>query len=370
MSVPLFRVHMPAGAAAALEATLASGQLAQGEAVARFEQALRGHLGSERVAAMSDCSGALTLALFLAGVRPQDEVIVSPMNCVATTMPIANLFARPAWCDIDPGTGMMAAAAIAPLVTERTRAVLACHWSGDVADLDGLHAAAAAHGLKLIADASEAFGARRRGAPLGASQTDFTVYSFGPVRHLTCGEGAALVAASDADFDNARRLRRYGIHQPSFRLPGGDLNPDSDISVAGFNFPLNNIAATIGLSQLAHVEALVARHRDNGRWFDRALADIAGITLLRRRADADSAYWAYSLRAQRRADLLRKLHALGIGAQRLHLRNDRYGCFAGARSGPLHGVDTFDRENIAIPCGWWVGDEDRARIAEAIRAGW
>jgi dTDP-4-amino-4,6-dideoxygalactose transaminase len=359
---------------AALDATLASGQIAQGENVVRFEQALRARLATERVAAISDCSGALTLALYLAGLRPGDEVIVSPMNCVATTMPIANLYARAVWCDVDPATGMLDPAAIAPLVTERTRAVLACHWSGDVADIAGLHAVALAHRIRLVADASEAFGARWCDAPLGAtsaaSHADFTVFSFGPVRHLTCGEGAALVSATDEDFERARWLRRYGIHQPSFRLPGGDLNPDSDIPVAGFNFPLNNIAAAIGLAQLADVDRLIARHRENGRYFDQALAGIAGVSLLSRRADSESAYWAYSFRAQRRADLLRKLHEQGIGAQRLHLRNDRYGCFAGAGGGPLPGVEVFDAENVAIPCGWWVSEEDRSRIAAVVRAGW
>jgi len=77
------------------------------------------------------------------------------------------------------------------------------------------------------------------------------------------------------------------------------------------------------------------------------------------------------LRVERRDDLVRKLHAEGIGCQRLHVRNDRYSCFANpARADVLPGVDIFDRENLSIPCGWWVGDEDRERIERCIRAGW
>src|SRR5512142_1913235 len=116
---------MPAGAAAALDATLASGYIAQGAQVAQFERTLAAYTGNPQVCAMSDASGALTLALFMAGVRPEDEVIVSPMACLATCMPIANLFARPVWCDVDPATGMLDPEHIADLVTERTRAVLA-----------------------------------------------------------------------------------------------------------------------------------------------------------------------------------------------------------------------------------------------------
>lgn len=362
---------MPAGAGAALEATLASGYLAHGAKVEAFERALADYTGNPRVCAMSDVSGALTLALFIAGVRPQDEVIVSPMVCLATSMPIANLFARPLWCDVDPATGMLDAERIAALVTPRTRAILAYHWSGDVADLAALRNAARSHGLALIEDASEAFGAEYRGGRLGRDGGDFCVYSFAAVRQITTGEGAALFCANADDHERARRLRRYGMHQASFRLASGDLNPDSDIAVAGFNFCMNNIAATIGLAQFPHVGDIVMRQRANGRHYESALAGVAGLTLLRRRADSVSGYWTYSLRAERRADLMRKLHQSGIGCQRLHLRNDRYSCFADARRDQaLPGVDLFDRENLSIPCGWWLSPEERERVVACIRAGW
>jgi perosamine synthetase len=125
ITIPLFKVNMPAGAGAALEATLAGGYLAHGAKVEEFEGKLAAYTGNPRVCALSEVSGALTLALFMAGVRPQDEVIVSPMVCLATSMPIANLFARPRWCDVDPATGMLDPARIADLVTPRTRAILA-----------------------------------------------------------------------------------------------------------------------------------------------------------------------------------------------------------------------------------------------------
>lgn len=371
MNIPLFKVHMPSGVAAALEATLASGYLAHGAQVEAFERALSAYVGNPRANAMSEISGALTLALYLAGVRPQDEVIVSPMVCLATSMPIANLFARPLWCDVDPATGMLDAQRIAALVTPRTRAILAYHWSGDVADLDALQAAAKTHGLKLVEDASEAFGAEYRGAKLGNSGSDFCVYSFAPVRQITAGDGAAIFCAGAQDHEQTRRLRRYGIDQASFRLPSGDLNPDSDIPVPGFNFCMDNISATLGLAQLPHAADVVARQRANGRYYDQALAGIAGLTLLARRADAVSGYWTYSLRAERRADLMRKLHEAGIGCQRLHVRNDRYTCFAAARrDDALPGVDLFDRENLSLPCGWWLSAEERERIVACIRAGW
>lgn len=367
--IPLFKVHMPAAVDEALRRTLASGHIAQGAQVAEFEAGLRQLAGTPDLCAVSDASAGLTLALFLSGVRPGDEVIVSPLSCLATTMPIANLFARPVWCDVDPETGMPGAEHIRARASDKTKAVVAYHWSGNPADVQSLKPAAP-H-ASLIADASEAFGAELRGRSLALAGADFTIYSFSAVRHITTGEGGMLVARDRDTLERAVRVRRYGINQPTFRLPNGDLNPLSDIPVPGFNFSMTNIAATLGIAQLPHVAHLIRCYRDNGAYFDRALDGVPGIRLLRRPPDSISAHWTYSFRVEHRAELMRKLHEHRISAQRLHLRNDRYSCFAGAdRVEPLPGVDVFDRENLSIPCGWWLTGEDRENIVACIRAGW
>jgi perosamine synthetase len=371
LTTPLFKVHMPEEVFPAVQKTLAGGSIAGGAEVARFEQALAAYTGNPGVVALSDISAALTLALHAAGVKPGDEVVVSPMSCLATAMPVANLSAKPVWCDVDPGTGMPDPGMLRRCITARTRALLLYHWSGDVGDIAGWVALAREHKLPVIEDASEAFGAEFAGRRLGNHGADFTAYSFGPIRHITCGEGAALCpAADDAVCDRLRRLRRYGIDNASFRLANGDLNPASDIPEAGYHFSLDNIAASIGLAQWHLAERNVQAHRDNGRYYDAALQSIPGIRLLKRRSDATSGYWTYALRAERRDQLIAKLHANGIGAQRLHLRLDRYTCFAASASRDLSGVDIFDAENLAIPCGWWVTPPERERIADLIRSGW
>jgi dTDP-4-amino-4,6-dideoxygalactose transaminase len=348
---------------------LASGYLADGAEVQEFEDGLRTFIGNPNVTAMSDISGAITLALYMAGVRPGDEVIATPMVCTASTMPVANLFARVVWCDVDPLTGMMDAQQIPQLVTERTRAILVYHWSGDVADIHGIQAMARRYNLKTVEDASDAFGAEYRHARIGNTGMEFTAFSFQAVKHLTTGEGGALFFNDAGDADRARWLKRYGIHRPSFRLPDGDLNENSDIPLAGYNFYMNNIAATIGVQQLPHVESIVSRHRENGQFFDEQLRDIPGITQLRRQPDAASAYWTYTLLADRRPDFIRALKAAGITSQRLHIRNDIYSCFDSSGR-ELPGVEYFGQRAVSIPCGWWVSDSDRAAIVDAIRKGW
>lgn len=367
-SIPLFKVFMAATAHAALKPVLDSGRLATGPQVAEFEMRLARWLGAPSCVALNDASGALTLALYLAGVRPGDEVITSPLACAATLMPIANLFARPVWCDIDPQTGMLDADKLAALVSANTKAVLLYHWSGNVAAIGAIAAIAKQHGLKLIQDASEAFGAECLGRRLGG-EADFTVYSFYATKHINCGEGAALLAADPADLQAARHLRRFGIDYSLLRLANGNLNPDFDIPVAGYNLTMNEIAATLAIEALSHADDIIARYQANGAYYDSALAGIPGLRRLRRQADTVSAHWTYSLLAERRDDLIAKLLAHGIGAQRLHVRNDRYSCF-GSRQRDLPGVTIFDAGNLSIPCGWWVGEAERERITACIRTGW
>lgn len=367
--IPLFRFFHPETAGADLQAVLASGRLASGPCVERFEQALGVFIGNPKVIATSDRSGALTLALRLSGVGPGDEVIVPPLVCLGTSMPIANLFAKPVWCDVDPATGMLDPAALAALVSPRTKAVIAYHWGGDVCDLAAIRQRTREFGLKLIDDASAAFGAEYRGHRLGNTGADFTIYSFYAVNQLASADGGALVCAHSSDCEAARQQRRYGIHQASFRLANGDLNPASDIPIAGYHFAMNELTAALGLSQFGNIDAIIAGHRANGRCFDDALHGIPGVRLLQRDPLAISGYWVYALRVERRDALIAKLHDHGIGAQRLHLRNDHYSCFA-ASPNPLPGVEVFDAENLALPCGWWVDDAARARIVDCIRRGW
>lgn len=368
LPVPLFRVFMPETAHAALAPVLSSGRLATGPKVAEFEHQFAAWLSVPRVVAISDASAALTLALFLAGVRPGDEVITSPLACAATLMPIANLFAKPVWGDVDPHTGMLDAANIAGLITEKTRAILLYHWSGNVGDLAGIAAIARLRGIKLVHDASEALGATYHGRHLGA-EADFTVYSFYATKHINCGDGAALLAKDADDLQRAVQLRRFGIDHSQLRLANGDLNPAADIPVAGYNFPMNEIAATLAGEALPHARRIVERHRENGAFYDASLAGIPGVQQVTYQPNTQSAYWTYTLLAERRDALLAKLLTHGVGAQRLHLRLDGYRCFGGEMA-DLPGVSAFDAQNLSIPCGWWVDDAAREYVLNCIRTGW
>lgn len=367
--VPLHKVRMPEGAGGRIEETLRSGYIADGALVREFEGELRSVFGNDNVETAGEYSSAIAVALYMAGVRPGDEVLACPETCLGTNMPILNLSASPVWCDVDPRTANIDPADVARRVTARTKAILFAHWGGDLAAIDELNEVAQAHDLKTIEDASEAFGAEYHGRPVGSGGSDYTIFSFGPVRHLTTGEGAAVAFADAGDAERFRWLKRYGIHQPTFRDGEGEIDPDSDIPEPGVNSYLNNIAASIGLEQLASVGEAVGRHRENGAYFEEALRDVAGIELVERLPGTVSGYWVYTLLAERREDLRRALREAGVQTSRLHLRNDVYSCF-GTGLAELAGVADFSARRLCVPCGWWVTDADREAVVARIRAGW
>lgn len=360
---------MPPHIGSVIAPILGSNQLAAGPNVAAFEELLRQYIGNPLLTTTGDASTSIAICLYLAGVRPGDEVIASPLACLATNQPILNLFARVRWCDIDPLTGNVDPADVARKITQHTKAVLLFHWAGNPADLAPIYELSRRAGLPVVEDASEALGAEYARQKLGNTGGDYVIFSFYPNRHLTTIEGAAIAFGDKAQYERGRCLKRYGIHAATFRTADGEINPHSDITEPGWNSYLNHVAATMGIAQLQDLHHRLAVHQENGLFYDAQLPDIRGLTVLRRPDTARSAFWVYTFLAERRDELLKHLWAHGIHASKVHLRNDVYSCF-GPHADRLPGVDYFAEHTISIPCGWWVTDESRSAIVQVIREGW
>lgn len=368
--VDLFKVNMPDSVVDALEPVLKSGYIADGEKVREFESLLKNYIENPHIVTTNSGTSALTLSLFMAGVKPGDEVITTPMTCTATNMPIANLNAVPVWCDIDPKTGNIDPQKIEGLISERTKAILYVHWAGDVGEIDEINQIGKEHNIKVIEDAADAFGAEYKGNKVGNTKTDFVCFSFMAVKHITTGDGGFISFASAEDAKNARWLKRYGIKQDTFRDEFGEISPDSDIPTPGYNFYMNNIAATIGVEQMKAIEEIIQKHQENGNYYIKNLRGVSGLEMLDRKPYMKSSFWVFMMLAENRDDLLKYLRSKNIYASKLHLRNDIYSCFDGIQKDTLEGVLEFSKKCISIPSGWWVTEEDREYIIETIKSGW
>lgn len=370
---PMFKVHMDTdGALDGLREVFDSGFVNEGEQVTAFQRAVSRNLGVDGLVLTNACTSALTLALKIAGVGPGTEVITTPMTCIATNTPIENLGGRIVWADIDPHSGLIDPEDVARKITPATRAIMAVAWAGTPCDLDALDAIAAERGVKLIHDAAHAYGATWRGRPL-SEFADFTCYSFQAIKHLSCGDGGAIVCRDADDHHLASKLKWFGYDRDAHKDEKGDWkgqswSADIEPGEVGYKYNMNNIAAAIGLSQIPFIDSILRAHRRNARVYHKAFEDSASIRSVTIPDHAKSSYWVYTARiaddrATRRDVLLRELNREGIAAGLVHLPNDDYSAFAPYKS-DLPGVRRFAKCQISLPCGWWLTEDDCRHIAD------
>jgi perosamine synthetase len=360
-AIPLFKVHMPESIVEPLADTLSSGYIGQGPRVEEFEQALSEWFGSQNVLTVNAGTSALQLALRLANVGAGDEVISTPMTCAATNVPILAAGAKVVWADIDPMTGNIDPADVERKISSRTKAIVAVHWGGYPAEIGELNRIARQHDLKVIEDAAHAFGAKYAGQPIG-SHSDFVCFSFQAIKHLTTGDGGALVCRDRTTYQRGKLLRWFGIDRESERR---DFRCEEDIAEWGYKFHMNDIAATIGLHQLKFVGEVLRRHRENAAYYRERLSGLEGLTLLDYRDDRESAYWLFTIRVPDREVFIEHLRQSGIIASQVHVRNDDHTAFRESRQ-DLPGTSEFASQQVSIPVGWWVTDAQREFIADTI----
>jgi len=363
MRIPLFRVHLPPRERLMpeLETVLYSGQIGEGEVVKQFETAFGRFIGNPNTLSFASGTVALHTALILAGVERGDEVISTPMTAEPTNMAVMHSGAKLVWADVDPGNGNLDPDSIAECITGRTKAIVVVHYAGVPAAIRRIREVAARHGVPVIEDAAHALGARYDGQLIG-NHSEFVMFSFQAIKHLTTVDGGMLTCRREEDLPVGRRVRWFGIDRAQPRT-------SVDVREVGYKYHMNNVTAAIGLVQLEVIEAVLQRHIENGKFYDRALADVAGMETCSHDPKAEPSYWLYTILSDRRDDLARYLTEKGIECSQAHRRNDEHPVFASARR-PLPGLDAFYRRMLHIPCGWWVSDEDREYVVDCLRRGW
>ena len=344
-----------------LRDVLYSGQISEGEPVLEFERRFSEYVQAPHVLSFYSGTAALHEALMLAGVKAGDEVISTAMTAEPTNTAIAQTGASIVWADVDPRNGNVTGASVAAVITDRTRAIMVVHYGGIPAPIDAIRAAAAERKIPVIEDAAHALGAKYGGRPLG-THSEYVMFSLQAIKHMTTVDGGMLTVKDPEDLRRGRLLRWFGIDRQQSRV-------DVDVATLGFKYHMNNVTATIGLVQLNHVRSVVNKYIANGRAFDESLKGIPGLSLCEWVSKAEPSYWFYTLCAERRDDLARKLTERGIANGLVHKRNDRHSLFASSKRA-LPGLDQFWDTMLHLPCGFWVNAEDRDRIVNTLREGW
>ncbi|MDD5097379.1 MAG: DegT/DnrJ/EryC1/StrS family aminotransferase [Candidatus Omnitrophica bacterium] len=356
-AIPLFKVFMPKSVMKPLKEVLFSGYIGEGPRVEEFERKLAPWFGSENILTLNNGTSAIQLALRLANVGYGDEVISTPMTCVATNEPILTIGAKIVWADIDPHTGNIDPEDAAKKITKKTKAIIAVHWGGYPCELESLNNLAAAQGIKLIEDACHAFGATYQNKPIG-SLSDFTCFSFQAIKEITTIDGGALVCKSLKDYKRGKLLRWYGIDRTTNRK---DFRCEEDIAESGYKFHMNDVAAAIGIEQLKYVGVNLRKNQVNATRYNQAFSTLTNIAPLNYKNDRMSSYWLYTLRVKNPSAFIEWMKKARIVTSQVHARNDLHSIFKDFRA-DLPGVDEFMSRQTSIPVGWWLTPKEISYI--------
>jgi dTDP-4-amino-4,6-dideoxygalactose transaminase len=249
--LPFSRPTIDEETIAAVGEVLRSGWITTGPKNQAFEALLSEYFGGRPVRTFNSGTCTMEIALRIAGIKPGDEVITTPISWPATANVIIEVGATPVFADIDPVTRNMDLDKLEAAITPRTKAIIPVYLSGLPLDMDRLYAIARKHDLRVVEDAAQAIGSLWNGKRIG-SFGDFASFSFQANKNITTGEGGCLVLNNLEEARLAEKYRLQGVTRS-----GVD---GIDVDVLGGKYNMSDIMATIGLGQMKHLDQLTA-HR-------------------------------------------------------------------------------------------------------------
>lgn len=361
--IPIVKPYLPPAEELmpALQETLYSGYIAEGEKVYEFEKVFGEYIKNPNSLSLNSGTAALHIALLLAGVGPGDEVISTVLTAEPTNVAIKLVGAKVVWADVQPDTGLLDPKSVREKITERTKAIMLVHYAGMVCDMDEFNRISEEFSIPIIEDTAHALGAKYNGKPIG-SNSEYTIFSLQAIKHMTTVDGGVLSLRDASKVDAARKLRWFGLDKKVARL-------DNDITIPGYKYHMNNVNATVGLIQMKHVREIVGKYIANGKFLDENLKNTSGVEQLSYSSNTEPSYWLYTMKVDNRNGFVKMMADNGFTASELHLRNDRHSVFKESET-DLPVFDEFYKKMVHIPCGWWLEESDRERMVEVIKRGW
>lgn len=341
---------------AAVTGVMRSGQFIGGPEVEAFEAEVASYLGVKHAIGVNSGTDALIIGLRSLGVGPGDEVITTPFSFFATAEAISTVGATPVFVDIDEDSFNLDPAGIAPAITQRTKAILPVHLYGRPAPMRQIMELADQHGLMVLEDCAQSFGARYQGRHTGAIG-HLGAFSFYPTKNLGAFGDGGLITTNDDDV--AELARMLGAHGSKKRYHNVML---------GYNSRLDAMQAALLRVKLPHVDAWNAKRVDTAHRYNQLLLAAPGVVTP---AVTDGhVFHQYTVRlpgADRDA-VRQRLAAEGVGTMVYYpTPQDRLPVYDGNHpANPLS--ERAAREVISLPIGSGLTQGDLVRVTEVLRA--
>jgi dTDP-4-amino-4,6-dideoxygalactose transaminase len=382
--IPLARPSTDEQDVAAVAAVIRSGWLTQGPAVAAFEAAFCERTGAPDAVAVSNCTNALHLAFVALGIGRGDEVICPSMSFIATVNAVVHVGAEPVLADVDDRTFNVTAATVSRCITPRTRAILLVHQIGLPADLDEIASLARDHGLGLVEDAACAIGSTYKGRAIGSAAlgspargpglTGLCCFSFHPRKLIATGDGGMITLGDSEQAARLRRLRQQGMSVSDLERHHSARVVTETYPEVGYNYRLTDVQAALGLTQLARLDDMLIRRREQAARYDAAFARHPRLLVPQIAADRTTNYQSYMLSidgatASERDEIMNFLLERRIASRRGVMCAHREEPYRGALApGGLSASERASDRSICLPIFHDLSATDQDRVIDGVLA--
>lgn len=272
------------------------------------------YVGAKYAVAVANGTAALHSACYAANIGKGDEVITTPITFAASSNCAFYCGAVPVFADIDPKTYNIDPSDIEKKITDRTKAIIAVHFTGQPCDMGRIHEIANKHGLIVIEDAAHALGAVYEGKKVG-SLSEMTTFSFHPVKHITTGEGGMVLTNHQELYERLKLFRTHGITREEHLLRKNDGPWYYEQLDLGYNYRITDIQCALGISQMKKLPYFLERRKEIAERYQEAFADCDNIQCPYQKPGCENAWHLYVIRIKggKRKEVFEKLREAGIG---------------------------------------------------------
>lgn len=361
----------------AVVSVLKSDWITQGPKIQEFEEAFRKIVGARFAVAVSSGTAALHVATLALGIGPGDEVIVPPITFLATANAVLYAGAKPVFADIDPETLNISPREIEKKITPKTRAIYPVHFTGLSVDLEVIAKIAKKHNLIILEDAAHALGAKYHGETIGSLRhSKAAIFSFHPVKHITTAEGGMVVTNDERVYEKLLLFRNHGVTKdPKFLIKKDEGPWYYEMQKLGFHYRMTDLAAALGISQLAKLEHFVSRRREIAARYLKELVGFKNMRLPIEPSGYENSYHLFVLRinfdqlGKSRKEVVEALRKEGIGTQVHYIPVNSHPFYQklGYKAGDCPAAQDYYRSCLSIPIYPDMSNDDVARVVQALK---
>lgn len=271
---------------------LQSDFVTSGPAIEQFEAEIARFTGAKYAVAFTSGTAALHGACYAAGIGKGDEVITTPMTFAASANCVLYLGGKPVFADIDPLTYNLDPKSIKANITEKTKAIIPVHFTGQPAPLDEILNIAREKNLVVIEDAAHALGAKYKNKMIG-SIADMTMFSFHPVKHITTGEGGMITTNNRLYYEKLLQFRTHGITRNPEHMTRNHGPWYYEMQFLGYNYRITDIQAALGISQLQKLDQFVDLRKRYAAMYNEAFRHTNTLQIPYQSSEGESSWHLY-----------------------------------------------------------------------------